>query len=182
VRVVEYKASASLSYVMETRAQGAAADTSVTNPGVRVYAVSKGDYKNAYMINPGSARYVPAATVLTDSANRLTITVRSSSASGASIAVQAIAAPPAVRSTAPRSASPSPSVSPSESLAPPPSLAEPSPFETEGDIADYIADQPRSRNSPVYTFMATGLITALGLAAAATLVVRRRHRPRHRMR
>ena len=185
VRVVEYKASASLSYVMETRAQGAAADTSVTNPGVRVYAVTRGDYKNAYMINPGSARYVPAATVLTDSANRLTITVRSSSVSGASISVQAMAAPPATRSTAPRSASPSPSVSPSESLAPPPSMAEPSPIDTEGVTPDTTTDNTadrRSQNSPIYMFLATGMIAALGLAAAATLAIRRRHRPRHRMR
>jgi len=36
VRVVEYKVSNSLSYVMETRAQGTAVDTSVTNPGVRI--------------------------------------------------------------------------------------------------------------------------------------------------
>jgi hypothetical protein len=182
VRVVEYKASSRLSYVIETRAQGTAVDTSVTSPGVRVYAVTNRDYKNAYMINPGSARYVPASTVLTDAANKITITVRSSSSSGASVAVAAIAAAPSTRASTARSASPSPSVSPSESVLPPSPEAEPSPIDSDGVIADNAADKPRSPGSPVYAVIAVGLILALALAAATTFLLRERHRPRHRMR
>jgi hypothetical protein len=181
VRVVEYRVSSSLSYVIETRAQGTAVDTSVNNPGVRVYAVTNRDYKDAYMINPG-ARYVPASTVLTDSANKLTITVRSSSASGATVAVAAITGPSSIRPSASRSPSPSPSVSPTESAIPPSADADPSPIDSEGVITDIAADQPTRKGNPIYVVIGIGLVLALALAAGATVLIRDRHRPRHRMR
>jgi hypothetical protein len=179
VRVVEYRVSSSLSYVFETRAQGTAVDTSVNNPGVRVYAVTNRDYRNAYMVNPG-ARYVPASTVLTDSANKLTITVRSSSASGASVAVAAIAAP-SPRPSASRSASPSPSPSPTEIPVSPSAEAEPTPIDTEGVITDDIAaDRPSRKGNPMYVVIGIGLVLAVALATGTTFLIRGRHRPRHR--
>ncbi len=180
VRVVEYKVSTSLSYVIETRAQGSPIDTAITNPGVRVYAVAKGDYRNAYMVNPG-ARYVPTSTTLTDAASKLTITVRSASASGATVAVAAIAASPTRSSAAARSAAPS--ATPAETTpSPPPSPeTEPSPIDTEGVVTDIAADEPAQKGGGwVYVLLATGVALALALASATTMLMRRRHRPRHR--
>ncbi|HCU51888.1 MAG TPA: hypothetical protein DGG94_19155, partial [Micromonosporaceae bacterium] len=55
-RVVEYKASATLTYVIEIRAPSGAIDTAISNPGVRVYAVNGRDFKNAWLVNPGAHR------------------------------------------------------------------------------------------------------------------------------
>lgn len=141
LRVLEVKASARLHYVIETRARGGAVDTAIEKSGVRVYAVAVSasgvrDYRNAYMINPtrsGDPRHVPSGTVLTDTANKLVISVRSGSASGARVEVSALGAKPSPSASASPSPSPSatpsaaPLESPSASADPLPSVPAPAP-------------------------------------------------------
>lgn len=145
LRAVEVKASRTLHYLIELRARGAV-DSAVDKPGVRVYAVpvsgNTRDYRNAYMINPtrsGSPLLVPAGTVLTDQANKLTITVRAASASSAHVEVSPLGGKPSpspsVSVTPSASALPSaeplasPSGTPEAATAGPPAVAAPPPAE-----------------------------------------------------
>ncbi len=175
-RVVEYKASSSLSYVIETRAPNGAVDSAINNPGVRIYAVTNGSYRNAPMINPG-AGYFPAGATLTDTANKLKITVRSSSASGATVQVASLTAPvsKSPSASASASASPSPSVSPSAEVS-----SDPVP-DKESDLLDATASPTIHRGPPLWLVLsATGVMMAMIIAGFSTYAYRTRRRPRHR--
>jgi hypothetical protein len=189
-RIVEYRASPVLSYLAETRAPANGMDSAISNPGVRVYAVtvnaSSGvrDYKNALLINPGSGSspYLPAGATLTDSANKIRITVRSASASGAQIAVESLApkppasSRPSVSPSSPVSPSPTPSPSATDSV---PATLSPVPDET---VLENVVGSPPSSQPPVSrTLLFAGSISVLILLAAGAVVLRpTRAKPRHR--
>jgi hypothetical protein len=180
-RILEYKASSTLTYVVETRAPGAGVDSGVSNPGVRVYAVTRGDYKGAYLINPGTAGtpYTPAGTVITDTASKIAISVRSSSAASAQVAIEAIRARPATKSASP-SASPSPSPSTVETPSSTPS-ADVVP-DDDSDLLDAAAAPSKNGGLKTGTLLLiTGALMALILVSVTGYMLRPdRHRPRHR--
>lgn len=166
-RVVEYRAAADLTYVIELRAPVSGVDTAISNPGVRVYAVSGNDYKNAQMVNPGSggsSPMVPAGSKITDVANKVTITVRSSSASSATVAVEAIGASPSP------SIAPSPTPSGEAEASPTPDVSGwPSP-DSESDIVS-VAEVPRP-TAPSRGWIYVVVATAFALILIAVLFAR----------
>lgn len=170
-RVVEYKVSSALSYVIETRAPAGGVDNAINNPGVRVYKVSNADYRNAVMVNPGSG-YLPSGASITDEASKLKISVRSSSPSGATVAISTLGAPPSA------SPSPSPSPSPSESPTPAPEDLIPD------QISDLLGSTPIPPADPGVSLgrvLLLALLPVVFLLGVTIYVLRRtRRRPKHR--
>lgn len=101
-RVLEYNTAGSTSYVIEARAPGTDVDTSVT-PGIRVYSVTGHDYKNAWMVNP------QGVTVITDAANKVSISIRSATSVSIALLEAAPSASPSALPTPSAEPSPAPS-------------------------------------------------------------------------
>ncbi len=151
-RAVEYKASAGLSYVIELRASASGVDSAITSPSVRVYAVTNGDYKNAYLVNP-----TPAGSTITDAANKIIMKVKSASASGATFAVEAIAPSPSPSKTPP-SPTPVPSLDfVDESSTPWPPL----------DDFDFVPASIDAQAAPKRSFGWIYLVVGFGFALAS---------------
>ncbi|WP_117210440.1 hypothetical protein [Allorhizocola rhizosphaerae] len=151
-RALEYRTGGPLSYVIELRAAVSGVDSSIRTPGVRVYAVTGGDYKNAYMVNP-----TPAGSTITDTANKITIKVKSATSSGATVAIEAIGAGQASSKT---SANPAASSTPEE---PTPSADAGEPPD-EDDFLPNLADAPQV---PKRSFGWVYVVAGIGFALAS---------------
>ncbi len=183
VRILEYKASSTVTYIVETRAPASGVDSAISNPGVRVYVVTRTDYRNGSLINPGTAStpFAPAGTVIKDVANKISITVRSSSSSGAQVSVESLSPKPS-SPAASKPAAPSPSVTPSREESPSSSAsADPVP-DKESDLIDAAGAPPRKSGLSAGTiFLIIGLGMVLALAAVTGYFLRPgRRKARHR--
>jgi hypothetical protein len=131
------------------------------------------------MINPG-AGYVQQGAVITDSAGKITITVRSSSATGATVQIAPITAARPVTSaparTTPAQASPTAGTEPVPSSEPSPGMGD----ESEPDFgSDIVAGSAPVQRSQSWVYATIGVVVGLAAIFGALLWLIQPKRGRH---